>query len=561
MKISSYHTLFFFLFFTFNLFAQSVSVSTNEILFNTIDEKFFGIQYHSNTYVALNKLLPLNLKQIRIWAEVADFHPKPDIWEWEYLDNKINEIITAGYEPIPCLWGEEWFLGSKDSAWWNYSEAVAEWENAAFELAERYQNKISMVIIFDELNMLKPENEYYCSFKDAAQLYIKAAKQIKNANKNILCGGPSGHLGWENGHWAEYVLKESEGKENLNFVSANIFLSWNGSDSDSLIMNRTIWYEEVPQTIKSKIGNKANPFLLLDAYNTSAVWERDGKLWTDPRNTSLFGGVYQALALLHSAKGGFDITLRWETLGGFGILNWYPQFNELPPYYSWKFIIEIAGLFNGAEIIGCNTSEIPNSDAPHHSNMNVNSYKLQPFAIKRKDGGVSIVLINKDSEKTISAKVNRPKGMDSYKIYQFNSGNIENCFTEIDSGNGDTEIIITAPALSVTVIRYDETSLDAKDKKSNSIEFSLHQNYPNPFNPSTRVRYSVHERSSIAVEIFNMLGQKIEVLVNESKSAGNYEVVWNGSHFPSGIYLINFTATDLSSMASFIQVKKALLLK
>ncbi len=556
--------IFILLLFTAKLFSQNIVISTNDYLFNTVDEKYFGIQYHSNTYnneVALNKLAPLNLKQIRVWAEVDDFHPKPDVWEWEKLDGKIEEIISAGYEPIPCLWGEKWFVGSKDSAWWNYSEAVVEWEKAAFKLADRYKNKINYIIVFDELNMLKPTEDYYCSFKNAAKLFIKAAKQIKKVDKNILCGGPSGHLGWENGHWAEYVLKESEGKENLDFVSSNLFISWNGEDSDSLIMNRTIWYEEVPQVIREKVGDKATPFLLLDAYNASAVWKRDDELWTDPRNTNLFGGIYQALALLHSAKGGFDITLRWETLGGFGIFNWYPQFNELPPYYSWKFIIEIAGLVTDSQIIGCNTSETPNLDAPHHAGMNVNSYKLQPFAIKRKDGGVSIVLINKDSKINISAKVNNPKEMDDYKIYQFNSTNIENCFTEISNGNVNGKIDINAPALSITVIKYNKVSSDITDKTTKLSNYSLHQNYPNPFNVTTKVSYSLQEQCNITIDIVNQLGQKIKTLVAEQKNVGNYEVIWDASHLPSGVYFIRIVAISLNSNKIFTEVKKTVLLK
>ncbi len=561
-----------FTMFAINIPAQTISISVKDTIFNSITDNFYGIQYHTNTFnnqTALNKITPLQLKYVRVWAEVGKFHPLPDVWEWEELDNEINEIISAGYQPIPCLWGEKWFVGTKDTAWWNYPEAVNEWEKAAFQLADRYKDKINMIIIFDELNMLKPEDDYYCSFEDAAKLFIKAAKQIKKAKPKMLCGGPSGPLGWENAHWANYVLQEPEGKENLDFISSNLFISWNAADSDSLIMNRTIWYEEVPQVIKKDINGKDSLFLLLDAYNASAVWQKDGNNWTDPRNTNLFGAVYQALALLHSAKGGFDITLHWEILGGFGILDWYPNFNELPPYYSWKFIVETAGLSAGAKILGCNTSEVPNLNAPHHSGMNVNSYKLQPFAVKRNDGGISVVLINKDSDDTLSAKVRTPLDMNSYKIYQLNSNNIKNCFAEIKNGVEDSVVSITAVPLSVTIVRYTDNSSEVKNEFNKPARFILYQNYPNPIfvsggtsTPTTTIKYSVpvvgtaHELS-LRLTVYDILGREVATLVNDKQLPGNYSVQFDVSRLSSGIYfyILNYNKNKNNKLKKFIIIK------
>ncbi len=89
----------------------------------------------------------------------------------------------------------------------------------------------------------------------------------------------------------------------------------------------------------------------------------------------------------------------------------------------------------------------------------------------------------------------------------------------------------------------------------------LFQNYPNPFNPSTMVKYELTEQSNVKIEIFNTLGQSVAVLVNTEKQAGFYETTWNAGNLPSGIYLISIRAEGLSSKKSFVQVKKALLLK
>ena len=91
--------------------------------------------------------------------------------------------------------------------------------------------------------------------------------------------------------------------------------------------------------------------------------------------------------------------------------------------------------------------------------------------------------------------------------------------------------------------------------------FQLEQNYPNPFNPSTMIKYGLPEQSNVKIEIFNMLGQSVGILVNAAKSAGFYETTWNAENLPSGIYLISIRAEGLSSKKSFTQVNKALLLK
>lgn len=76
-------------------------------------------------------------------------------------------------------------------------------------------------------------------------------------------------------------------------------------------------------------------------------------------------------------------------------------------------------------------------------------------------------------------------------------------------------------------------------------EFVLMQNFPNPFNPSTKISYkcqSVRGGSSyVSLKVFDVLGKEAVVLVNQKQSVmnvgtGSYEVEFDGSNFPSGIY-------------------------
>ena len=92
--------------------------------------------------------------------------------------------------------------------------------------------------------------------------------------------------------------------------------------------------------------------------------------------------------------------------------------------------------------------------------------------------------------------------------------------------------------------------------------FMLEQNYPNPFNPSTVIRYGLPERSRVTVEIYNMLGQRITTLVNAEQEAQYYEVAWNATNVPTGIYFCRIAAVAPGdNTKQFLQVRKMMLLK
>lgn len=85
--------------------------------------------------------------------------------------------------------------------------------------------------------------------------------------------------------------------------------------------------------------------------------------------------------------------------------------------------------------------------------------------------------------------------------------------------------------------------------------FSLHQNYPNPFNPTTKIAYDIKESGNVKIELFNTLGQKVKVLLNDTKAPGSYEIELDGSELTSGIYFYKLTANN------FVETRKMTLLK
>ena len=70
---------------------------------------------------------------------------------------------------------------------------------------------------------------------------------------------------------------------------------------------------------------------------------------------------------------------------------------------------------------------------------------------------------------------------------------------------------------------------------------ALHQNYPNPFNPGTTIRFDLPDHGPMAIKVYNVAGQEVVTLINESRPAGFWEVEWdgldrNGAAVASGVY-------------------------
>lgn len=86
-------------------------------------------------------------------------------------------------------------------------------------------------------------------------------------------------------------------------------------------------------------------------------------------------------------------------------------------------------------------------------------------------------------------------------------------------------------------------------------EFALRQNYPNPFNPGTTISFDVPRKSFIDLRVFNTLGEEIATLVDGIQDAGTYEVQFDASKLPSGVYFYELSGGD------FHATKKLVLLK
>jgi choice-of-anchor B domain-containing protein len=99
----------------------------------------------------------------------------------------------------------------------------------------------------------------------------------------------------------------------------------------------------------------------------------------------------------------------------------------------------------------------------------------------------------------------------------------------------------TEPVKSIPVFLITGEPLSINDKEDSPESFDLGQNYPNPFNPLTVIPFSIREAGKVKIEVYNIIGQEIAVLLNKELSAGKHLINWNGkdhngSPVASGVY-------------------------
>ena len=110
--------------------------------------------------------------------------------------------------------------------------------------------------------------------------------------------------------------------------------------------------------------------------------------------------------------------------------------------------------------------------------------------------------------------------------------------------------------LTFGLIRLEpDSTTEIVEIKLSALDYELSQNFPNPFNPSTTIKYSIPQTSKVVIKVFDVLGNEIKTLVNEEKSAGEYEVEFNGAGLPSGIYFYQLKAGEFSKTKKMILLK------
>lgn len=169
-------------------------------------------------------------------------------------------------------------------------------------------------------------------------------------------------------------------------------------------------------------------------------------------------------------------------------------------------------------------------------------------------GGIDVIT-DMDLEYISYAAYDESDGIDApFHIYGYSTD-------WIGYGEGSTNSPVkaknvTIPAgLSDWIISDNSGIVNVDATVSIPEKYELFQNYPNPFNPETIIKFALPENSKVRISIYNILGERVTVIVNEIMEAGYHSVSFNANDLGSGMYLYRIESAD------FIEIKKMMLVK
>lgn len=140
---------------------------------------------------------------------------------------------------------------------------------------------------------------------------------------------------------------------------------------------------------------------------------------------------------------------------------------------------------------------------------------------------------------------------DSLKIFDIEKAHfIHSVF--IGNVKGAINPIVDSPYVYIHQIRDQYTGVDTKEAVVKSYSLAA---YPNPFNSSSKIIYSLPEDSYAELNVYDLLGRKVAVLVNEAVKQGSHEILFNADHLPSGIYFYSLKAGKFTKTNKIILMK------
>ena len=99
------------------------------------------------------------------------------------------------------------------------------------------------------------------------------------------------------------------------------------------------------------------------------------------------------------------------------------------------------------------------------------------------------------------------------------------------------------------------TDVDEEQIPEMPMQFLLSQNYPNPFNATTVIQYNLPSASNVRIDIYDILGRKVETLVQGEQPAGYHQVVWDTEDISSGMYFYRIQAGEYAETRKMVVLK------
>jgi len=144
-----------------------------------------------------------------------------------------------------------------------------------------------------------------------------------------------------------------------------------------------------------------------------------------------------------------------------------------------------------------------------------------------------------------------------YPIVADDAGTNETATTYIGSDGNSWYDLGVGQADDVAIRIRTSTVVGIDDESHQQLpdDFLLTQNYPNPFNAQTVIEYGLPYASHVKIEIYNILGRKVETLANEHMNAGYHKINWNSKDNPSGAYFYRIEAGAFAETKMMVLIK------
>ena len=501
-------------------------------------------------------------------------------WKYGRIEARIKLPGTPGFVPAFWLLPEDGIYG-----WWPYSGEIDIMEYPTTQggtiygtiHSEAYSSFTGTAPLGSTLPVADAETAFHIYAvewtPEKIDFFVDQNKYFTVTNEHL------GHQKWPFDQPFYIILNLAVGG------------GWVGSPTQSTVFPATMFvdYVRVYQTL-SDIGISGKDYVQTAAQGvTYALPQIAGGsyAWTVPSTAQVVSGQGTFAMMVNWGNSGGTISAVTTTSSGVAFsvfpvevsnnLLCNPGFEKGVKY--WKSTMSSAA--NGSFAL-----DTLNAHSRHCVKTIVKGQPTNPWDVQISQQGFSLVSGKKYEARlwarsaTSGAKLNaaviNPQVYTNYggATYTLNSNWVEYTFqfTASQNATGSFNLDLgTQPATyyldDLSLIRLDSQSgIEDGGGSTVPLRSELEQNYPNPFNPKTGVRFSVlvaREAGagswglavSVKLNVYDALGREVAVLVNERKQPGSYEVYFDGSALPSGMYFYKMTAGKFTATRKMLLVR------
>jgi len=343
----------------------------------------------------------------------------------------------------------------------------------------------------------------------------------------------------------------------IDFVDANtgyfggsgLFKTTNGGATIT-----DITFENMPGKLTEIQFLDANTGYILGKYNTAWKTTNGGVNWSII--TGYGGGTHYCLNFCNENLGFIGLYIfnigsgiSKTTNGG---LNW--SFMPIPEAgdYIWDFYFlnSNTGFFTTDGKIFKTTNSGINWFSVYETNYLISYASIY-----------SIQFVNDNTGYATFAWGKMVKTTDAGSTWAVHNSITDNWFTDLFFTDVNTGYFVGSNGVILKTTNGGGSPIGIEPVSSSIPEsFELFQNYPNPFNPVTTIRFTIPNSTSgrnelITLKIFDILGKEISVPVSEILTPGEYEVSWDASGYPSGVYFCVLSSGSRSTSLKIMLIK------